>query len=365
MKKYIVLLLALALALNSGCAAMLERGSASAATHQDYYSVTDDASILRAETYQGLVNSILYFVNEHSTQGTVRLYNYTGDVESDLASACDEVRLEDPLGAFAIRTLSCDFTRILTYYEVSVHITYSRSAQALADIQSISGLSGLRQELARMVSGLRTQMVVRASYFSGDAQLIEDLFWLAWYSTPSISGRPEITVSLYPETGTQRIIEVTASWPSGSEEQADYARRLDEAATLLLDATPPAGEAYTLSELTGLLQAAVVPDPAGQSTALAALTGQPVNDTGLLLALEFLCQAAGIEVTAVSGTLSGAPALWLIVSTASGYRHLLAASLYPDVGEPALYTDDALAQLGYVWPDGLHPACTDYGGPNG
>ena len=90
MKKRIsALLLALALALPlSGCTAMLERGHETVSTHVDY-AVMEDDSVLRAESYQGLVNAILYFVNGRYIRGTIRLYNYTGDVEGDLANARD------------------------------------------------------------------------------------------------------------------------------------------------------------------------------------------------------------------------------------------------------------------------------------
>ena len=98
MNKRILPLVLCAALLLSGCSAMLERGHETITTHVDY-AVTEDESILRAETYQGLVNAMLYFVNGHRAQGTIRLYNYTGDVEADLANARDEVMYEDPLGA--------------------------------------------------------------------------------------------------------------------------------------------------------------------------------------------------------------------------------------------------------------------------
>ena len=65
--------------------------------------------------------------------------------------------------------------------------------------------------------------------------------------------------------------------------------------------------------------------------------------------------------------MNGSSGLWLIVSTAGGYRHLLSRGLYPaeEGEEPAppeklLYTDQELTELGYEWPDSLHPACEDY-----
>ena len=135
----------------SGCAAMLERSHVSSTAHVDYAMEEDDESILRAETYQGLVNSMRYFIDGHRSGGVIRLYNYTGDVASDLAAARDEV-LQDPVGAFAVGALSYESTRILTYYEVTLSINYSRTAREVEEIPEVLGLSGVRQELNRLVS---------------------------------------------------------------------------------------------------------------------------------------------------------------------------------------------------------------------
>ena len=90
-----------------GCTAMLDRSYSSSADHVDY-SVTEDSSILRAESYQALLNSILYYVSEHSGGGTIRLYNYTGNVDNDLAAAKKAVMEEDPLGAYAVSGIDYD-----------------------------------------------------------------------------------------------------------------------------------------------------------------------------------------------------------------------------------------------------------------
>ena len=151
MRKRILALTLCGAVLLSGCSAMLERSHETMSAHVDY-AVTEDDSALRAESYQGLVNAILYFVNGHYNRGTIRLYNYTGDVEGDLANARDEVMYEDPLGAFSVRSLTYDTTRILTYYEVELRISYSRTVQEMAELQRVTGLSGVRQELSRLVT---------------------------------------------------------------------------------------------------------------------------------------------------------------------------------------------------------------------
>ncbi len=361
----------------SGCSAMLERGHETVSTHVDY-AVTEDESILRAETYQGLVNAILYFVGGHRTKGTIRLYNYTGDVDADLANARDEVLYEDPMGAFSVRALTCEATRILTYYEVELEIAYSRTVQEVTALREVTGLAGVRQELARLITEQRGSAVFLASYFSGDHTLVERLLDLACLNAPELFRHHDIsvkTISLYPETGIRRIVEVKLSWGQSIDavaaEEKEYSQRLETAAAALLEANPPAGEGYTVEELAAIVRASNG-GPGGRNAsplALDALSGEPVSDMGLLMAMEHLCRQCGVEVEPVSGS----DGLWLIVATPEGYRHLLPQGLYPtqevdeedpdaEPPEPVqlLYTDQELAALGREWPAGLHPVCEDY-----
>lgn len=370
-KRVLSLVLSLALLPLPGCAAMLERGHETITTHVDY-AVTEDESVLRAETYQGLVSAMLYFVNEHRRGGTIRLYNYTGDVEADLANARDEVMYEDPLGAFSIHGFTYDLTPILTYYEVELRITYSRTAQEVDSLREVTGLAGVRQELKRLVAGQEGSAAFLASYFSGDKELVKQLLYLACMNAPELAAHPDwnywpMSISLYPEAGTRRIIEVKLP-PFVADEMEDerqYAQELETAAAAALEAAPPAGEAYTLEELAAIVRGAHGGiDPYGSNDALAALSGEPVEARGVLLAMEYLCQQCGIEVEYVAGD-------WLIVGTPEGYRHLLPQSLYrtEDGAEPGetapslpLYTDQELTEMGYEWPEALHPACEDYAG---
>ena len=372
MRKQVLALALCAAALLPGCAAMLERGHETVTTHVDY-AVTEDESVLRAESYQGLVNAMLYFVNGHRTQGTIRLYNYTGDVEGDLAAAREEVMRDDPLGAFSLRTLNYDITRILTYYEVELSLAYSRSVQEMNALRDVATLSGVRQELGRLVKEQRGGAVFLASYFSGDQALLEALLDLACFSAPELYRHHRIgskDISLYPETGTRRVIEVKLAWNQAvdtvASEERDYAQLLEAAAAALLEANLPAGEAYTVEELAAIVRtAAGERAPEGSILALDALSGEPASDFALLMAMEYLCQQCGVEVQPVSGSAG----LWLIVATAEGYRHLLPQGLRrPEEGEgpggeppQLLYTDQELAELGYEWPTALHPACEDYG----
>ena len=375
MKRIIPLLALLAgsLAL-SGCAAMLERSHVSSTAHVDYAVEADDESILRAETYQGLVNSLRYFIDEHRSGGVIRLYNYTGDVESDLTAARDEV-LQEPVGAFAVRALNYDSTRILTYYEVKLTISYTRTAREVEAIPEVFGLSGVQQELSRLVSERQRSAVFMSTYFSGDGEMLEKLFVESVYNAPALFCYPagpeadlDYKISLYPETGTRRIVEITVSWLDSDWESARRVGELERTASTLLEANPPAGEGYTVEELAAIVRDVHggEDDAQGANLAQAVLSGEAAADSGLLMAMEYLCHQCGIEAVTAWG--EGPRQSWLIVSTPNGYRHLTADFLYalseePDGEEPevssALYTDREMTELGYAWPAALYPVCAE------
>lgn len=389
-KRVLALLLCLGLLPLGGCAAMLERGHVSSADHVDYAVEDEDESILRAESYAGLVNSILYMVDGHRGGGTIRLYHYAGDVEADLAAAREAV-LQTPVGAYAVGELELDSTRILTYYEVKLTIRYTHSAKELEELPEVTGLTGVRQELTRLVAEGGRNTTFLAAYFTGDGALVEQLIRLACYNDPGLywhhhtigyGGEREpsggITVSLYPETGARRIIEVELYGPVsvGSDEEA-YTDRMEAAAFATLEEHPPAGEGYTVEELAAILRSVSGPwSPEGSCWAFDVLNGEgeTVNDFALLMAMECLCRRCGIAAEPVEGE----EGLWLIVGTPQGSRHLLPEFLRPvpppeggeEPAEPVepdfrLYTDRELTARGYEWATSLYPVCLDNGSAEG
>ena len=61
----LALLLSLGLVLGlAGCGSMLERSYASVTPHTQFSDESDSGSVLRAETYQGLVSALLHLVEQ-------------------------------------------------------------------------------------------------------------------------------------------------------------------------------------------------------------------------------------------------------------------------------------------------------------
>ena len=86
-KRAICVLLTLCILL-SGCSSMLNREYASVTPHSATPAADGDASVLRVERYQELVNALVYLISLGRESGSVRLNKAPDAVEQRLEDAC-------------------------------------------------------------------------------------------------------------------------------------------------------------------------------------------------------------------------------------------------------------------------------------
>ncbi|MCI8538758.1 MAG: hypothetical protein HFF18_08905 [Oscillospiraceae bacterium] len=350
MKRILALWLALVLAL-TGCAAMLERSYQSVQPHVEQDPAEGDPSILRAENYQSLVSAVLHFVSEGRSDGKIRLYKYTGDVEADLSSACEEVRTEDPLGAYALDGIDYECSRIVSYYECTLTFRYRRSRAQRESIQQVSGLSSIRDAVRTAMEDCQTELVLRLSSYYADPESLQDLARQAYRELGlNALGRPEMAVALYPENGVQKIAELTFDYGVSRAAMMRRQDLVDQAAGELLDSLTGGDEAvaWTLAQ-------AIHCGEAGEASAYAALVSGEANHLGAAMTYQGLCQLAGIPCQIVSGTREGKGRYWNIVELGGVFRHVDVYAQLPE--EEFLRTDSQMEE--YNWDTGAYPACAD------
>jgi hypothetical protein len=346
-----LLLLLSSLCLLTGCTALLNREYLSVEPHEPFSDSDSDSSALRVESYQGLVNAVLHLVSQGETHGVIGLYNYTRDVESDLTAACLEIAKEDPLGAYAVDYIKHDFVRIVSYYEANVYITYRRTPEQIKNIVSVTGSSAIKGELRDTLAAFAPEAVLQVSYLAEDEDYILQLIQQAYYDTPQAAlGMPQVQITLYPDSGYRRIVEIQLTYPDSLEQlRARRDAALSAAQTLQakLQALPADQVPF---ELLQLLQQEV--SPGDGSTAYHALVEGQADSQGMALACQLLCQSMQLEGTVVRGELEGNTHFWNIVYTQEGYRHL-------DASQPggALLTDQAWEAAGYTWDREEYSPC--------
>jgi len=348
MKKILALVMAAALLALSGCSAMLERSYRMVSPHEQGPGLAGDSDALEAKTYQQLVNAVLYLVSEGMEQGTIRLTDYyDSDINSALDTACLEVAQEDPLGAYAVDYMEYDYTRVVTSYEAHIRITYRRSRAEIHSLVNVTGAGAIRSELKKALESFAPSAALRVGYFNADEEYIAQLAREAYDDSPAAAlGMPELDISLYPETGSQRIVEILLTYPEDPEALAERRDALTDYAQKLTADAAALPKEKRLDALLELLPAVL---RAGEgTTAHDALLGDGADSEGIALAAALLARSAGLECTLVRGALDGTPRVWNRVQSDGAWYHLDLSG-----GDALPRTAEGQLEAGYLWGDAL------------
>jgi len=344
----------------TGCSSLLQREYSSVTLHSAAPTTESDQLTIRVESYQDLVNVLLYFITQGREAGVIRLYNYPYDVEKDLEAACQEVTTEDPLGAYTVEDISYDVIPIVSCYEANLRITYRRTQEQVAALIPVTGVTAIRGQLQNALASFQPELALRISYFDGDEGYIRALLKEAYLASPGTAvAFPSTTVTFYPEGSRQCIAEIALDYQLKPSELNQRKQALDQRSTQLAEILQDIpGEKGLLSIRSAILETADYSSDGG-STAYHALVEQQADSLGLALSMSLLCQKLGFSCQVVNGSLGGVPHYWNIVYTGTGYRHLdLTQSLVAAEDSP-LRSDRYMAETGYLWDTLTFPACEE------
>lgn len=208
MKKRMCLLLAGCILL-SGCASLLDREYSTVEAHSSKFWESEATGILRAESYQDVVNDLMLLIGQHTEQAVIRLYTYDDGVTvaDGLEKAAAEVQQETALGNYAVEYITSSTTAQRGYDELSVQLGYRRTMEQIAAIVNATSVAALQSLLETALNAGTTELTVRVGYWREEdraavEQTVSDLR-TQWELTET----PEWTVSYYPASGPVGLIE--------------------------------------------------------------------------------------------------------------------------------------------------------------
>ena len=209
-KALLAALLAALMLVCTGCASFLERDYSVVQPHSSTYYESEDRSVLRAESYQDLVNDLLLLLTGGAKEGTVWLYAGSEPMDASAAAerACQEVQQETPLGAYAVEYLTYTIDDSARNY-TAIHLTigYRRTQEQIASMvytTSVSALGELLTAAARSGSG---ELVVQVGYFDHQEDQVRSIVDQVQAMEAPEQKEPW-TVNFYPEGGDVGIIEI-------------------------------------------------------------------------------------------------------------------------------------------------------------
>ena len=193
----------------TGCGALLEREYVTVEPHSSKFWESEAAGTLRAENYQDIVNDLLILIGQHTEGATVRLYNYEDDVTvaDALEQATTEVQQETPMGAYAVEYITASSRAQRGYYEISIQISYRRTAEQIQAVVNATSTEALSALLEAALDEGRTELAVRVGYWGEDGQARVEETVAQLREERGLTETPPWTISYYPAEGPVGLIE--------------------------------------------------------------------------------------------------------------------------------------------------------------
>lgn len=312
--------------------------------------------------YNMLKSALVDIISRHEESGAFRFGSYHGSVADDLAAACLEVRTKNPMGAYAVETLTCDTSRIVSYYTADVRITYKKTAAEIQSIRGIGSLPELQELLKETLTAAGEGLVIRiySPLVSEDyiRRRVERLF----FSDPvSIVTEPRAEIRSYPEEGYNRIYELRFRYGASASRLPAMSQQL---LARVGELTAPAAKADT-APMQALLcaetLAGLLTGSGGyfSGTAYSTLMEGASDSKGIALAYKAMCAALGIDCQVVKGSVGGMGAeehYWNIIGLEGAYYHADISAFGNNPAGAFLCSDEAMWGA-YLWAAEDYPAC--------
>ena len=368
MKRFCALLLSLGLLASLGGCSLFDKSNYELSAYTAQTEDVTEADVGYISDYASLKRAITWLVSEHREAAELQFQNYDGNISRDISQACWEVKSSTPLGAFAIDYTSCDLSRIVSFYQADLYITYRRSAEQMQALEELTGLTDLSQRLSQALQNAQTYLVLELSAAALTGDMVRALVAEAYYADALACPRmPEVEVSLYPESGMDRIVEISLDYGLEAEALARMRSELSQSCAEALVYTGASGEASaetgdSLRQADRLYAACLYLaencsySPDAGATAYDALVNGAANAEGMAMACQAFCNMLGIECRVVSGRLDNEPHFWNMV-TVDGL------SCHVDMSDPneVFLSSDEKVLGRYWWDTEAYPACpTDY-----
>ena len=363
MKRFLCALLAgLTLLALSGCRSAFEREYYYEAPYSgDIGPRSDKATEVR--NFNMLKTALTNMISNHTEKGEFRFSNYNGNLSEDLAAACFEIKSENPLGAYAVETLSYDTSYVVSYYMANIYISYKRTAEELRSIVYTSTPEDFDLNVYHAVDSFTPGLVIRCFSPEIDEAYIQKLVKRHFFEDPTITlTEPHAAVTSYPADGPNRIFDIRFLYGYSQQRSQPMAaalkETLQEAAAEMTETEAPKialeGARMLSERCAGGSESALYAD-----TAYGALVTGNADSKGFALAYRALCDQLGIGCTVVEGSLGSMTTeahYWNIIELEDAFYHVDVSGMAEDPAAAFLLSDDELWGR-CIWETANYPVC--------
>lgn len=349
-----VLLLALCLVL-SGCTSWMD-GSYSSVHPYLEQNQQPDGQIISVSTYSQLRDALVDMVENGRENVLLNVAQIPQDrIPSNMQRATNYVMETNPFGAYAVEEITYEQGTSGGQSALSVTAVYNHNRSEIRRMKHAKTMDEAKDILTDALDQCESRVVLVAeSYRNTDIpQFVKDY---ADNNPNMIMEVPQVTVNMYPEQGSERIVEVVFSYQSSRESLRNMQSRvrpLFTSAELYVSGNHEDQEKY--GQLYAFLLERHDYTVETSITPCYSLLVHGVGDSKAFATVyAAMCRRAGLECVVVSGTWEGESLFWNIIRDGDQYRHVDLLRCNRE-GHFSKLTDADME--GYVWDYSAYPQC--------
>lgn len=305
-------------------------------------------------TFVQLRQALKDMIQEGVESRVVYVPNYNlSRLEEDCRRVVEEVMQVDPIAAYAVENISMEQGINGGQQVLAVNITYWHDRTQIRRIRTVQTIEEAKTAIVSELDQCSAGIVLLVKEFqeADFAQLVEDH---AARSPQTVMEVPQTTVNIYPEEGTERVIELKFTYQTSR----DFLRTMQsqvspiiESAVLYVSGDNTEHEKFML--LYAFLMELRDYQVGTSITPAYSLLRHGVGDyKAFANVYAALCREAGLECVTVSGTRDGEPWLWNLIRIGEEHFHV---DLLRSSEQGGFRYCKAAQMEGYVWDYSAFP----------
>lgn len=350
----IALLLAICMCF-SGCGALLPD---SYTWEQDHNipSAPNSGQDLAVSDYEQLVKVLSESIEKGTEVFTVSVARYDrSSLDRDVNRAVEAVCTTNPIAAYAVSDVSCQIGTVGGETVLVVQVQYLHDQNQISKILTVKDNEAAKEAIGDALNECSSGIVLRIeSYQEEDFLLAAELY--ASQFPQYVMETPQVNVSLYPESGTNRVLEIRFTYVNSRDALRDMQSQVLTVFDASVNMVSLAGTTREkLQQMYVLMMERFQKYTIETSlTPAYSLLLHGVGDARAFAILyAAMCRDAGLDCEVVAGTKGGKLWYWNIVNVDGSYYHV---DLLRSKGDGNLrFLTDNIINEGYVWDFSAYP----------
>lgn len=352
--KRLIPILALCLLL-TGCGWM--NGSyASVKAHQEQHQ-ENSLETMTASNYLDLMEALEQLIAEGAETGIINIADFpTSAAKRGMEFAISHAMGTYAIGAYAVSGIDYELGTNNGIPSMAVSVTYRHNAAQIRAIQHLSSIAEAQDAIAQALESYEPEVVLLVEAYS-DSDFTQIVRTYAEAHPDTVMEIPQVTANIYG-TSVEKVIELSFSFQNSRNDlrkMQSQTQKVFDSAVLYVSGDGEDHQKFT--QLYAFLMERFPYTIETSITPAYSLLRHGVGDSrAFATVFAAMCREAGLEAITVTGTCSGEPRTWNIISDNGHYYHLDLLKCYAEGGFREM-TDGEMTS--YVWDYSAYPPCPD------